>query len=299
MDYVTNEILKKVYPKKDEWSHKGDYGRLLVVAGSKWMTGAPVLIGLAALRGGCDVIYFIGPERSMEVVAKTYPSFISHPLKGDFLEEKHIEEILDFAFEMRITGLAIGPGLYRKDKTKKAIVKIVQNLDCPMVIDADAIRAISIAKNILKNKNVVLTPHENEFYELTGVHLDTYLEKRANKVKEETYKLNCDEKGICPLVPNVVMVVKGHVDIISNGREVVLNKKQFGVYATKGGFGDTLTGICAAFLSRRKNKLDLFTAAQAATFINGKAIDLAYKKYGKGIGPLDLIETIPLVISSK
>ncbi len=296
MKILTKEILKKVYFKKDPWSHKGDYGRLLIVSGSKLMTGSPALIGLAALRAGCDVLYFIGPERAMDIAAKYYPSFITSPLKGDFLNKNHVKEILDFASEMRITCMVIGPGLYRKKETKEAILDIIKETFVPMVIDADALRAITSNKKILNDKSAILTPHENEFYELTGISLPTNIKDRIKKVQEETYKLNCNEKGVCPLIPNIVMVVKGHIDVVSNGKESVINKKRFGEWATKGGFGDTLAGICGALLARRKDKVDTFLAAQAATYINGRAIDIAYQKYGKSTGPLDLIESIPKVL---
>src|SRR5438093_13315082 len=100
MNEVTRSILTKVYPKKDPWRHKGDYGKLLIVSGSYRITGAPSLIAKAALRAGVDTVYLAGPKRAMDLVASSYPTFITLPLEGNQLEMKHVAQIKDFADEM-------------------------------------------------------------------------------------------------------------------------------------------------------------------------------------------------------
>ena len=285
MTVVTKSILKVVYPKKPKWSHKGQYGRLLVVSGSKWMAGAPSLIGFAALKSGLDTIYFTGPKRAMDVTAASFPTFINNPMDCDFLGIKQVGEVLDFAEEMRVTGLVIGPGLYRKPDTRKAIIRVVESLDVPMVIDADAIRSMSAAPRILKNKVAVLLPHTDEFRELTGVKIvnDIDVGKRSELVRKQSERLG------------TVIVLKGNVDIISDGKRTLLNKTG-SYFMTKGGFGDTMAGICGALLSRRINKVDAFSAGVATAYINGRAGELAARKYGLGMLPTDLINEIPNVI---
>ena len=285
MQTITRTILKKVYKKKPEWSHKGDYGRLLVVCGSYRMTGSPVLVGLSALRAGVDTVYFVGPKRAMDVVATVFPTFINQPLEGNFLTKRHVEEVIDFAHEMRITGLVIGPGLGRMSETREAIVKIVDIFEVPMVIDADAIRAMSVAPDILKKKTTVLTPHADELFELSGRRVSTQLNERIETAKEVAKQLG------------TVIVLKGHVDVISDGKEVLLNRTG-NVWMTKGGFGDTLAGICAAFMARRKNRVSSLTAAAAAAYINGRAGNFAAKKFKYGVLPTDLINEIPNVIKN-
>lgn len=250
------------------------------------MTGAPVLIGMSAIRAGADVVYFAGPERAMNVVANYFPTFISLPLKGDFLDESSLSEIFSFAKDMRITSLAIGPGLWRNKRTKKTVVKIIDGFEVPIVADADAVRALSEYKRIrdlLKRKNIVLTPHTDEFHDLTGVKLSTNLQERIKAVKNHAKNLNA------------TIVLKGHIDVISNGEKTAINKTG-NAFMSKGGFGDTLTGICAALISRKINKLDSFTAACAATYINGRAGDIAAKKSREGLLVTEMIDAIPEVI---
>jgi NAD(P)H-hydrate epimerase len=154
-----------------------------------------------------------------------------------------------------------------------------------MVIDADAVRALSANPKLLHGKQTIITPHSNEFKELTGVELSTKVEERAKHVKEWAHKLG------------TTIILKGHVDIISDGKSVAMNKTG-NPNMTKGGFGDMLTGVCGALIARRKNKVDLYEAACAAAYINGKAGDLAAKEKGIGLLPTDAIEKIPEVIQS-
>lgn len=283
MEAVTKSILKKVYPKKDPWTHKGHYGRLLIIAGSEMMTGAPTLIGKAALRAGTDVVYFIGPKRAMNAVANAYPTFINKPLDCDYLRKENLKDIVEFAEQMRITGLAIGPGLWRTKETRKVILEIIQSFDVPMVIDADAARAASMLPRNLSDKKSVVTPHANEFRELTGENVPMDLQQRIKVVEKSAKDFGS------------VILLKGHVDVISDGKQTAVNKTG-NVWMSKGGFGDTLTGICAAFLARQKNQVDAFTAACASAYINGRAGDIAAKSFGVGVLPTDLIESIPQVV---
>lgn len=283
MGAQTKSIIKKVFPEKDPWSHKGEYGKLLIVAGSEIFTGAPVLIGLAALRTGVDNVYFVGPRRSIDVVANFYPTFINKPLEGGYVEKHHLDEILDFAKSMKANALAIGPGLWRGEKTRQAVLKIIEGFDIPMVVDADAVRALSANPRLLHGKESVITPHANEFKELTGIELSTKVEERAEAVKQWARKLG------------TTIILKGHVDVVSDGKSVSINKTG-NVFMTKGGFGDMLVGICGAIMARRKNKVGVYDAARAAIYINGKAGDLAAKEKHGGLMPMDAIEKIPEVI---
>lgn len=286
MEYISKSILKDVFPSKPEWAHKGEYGRLLVIAGSRWMTGSPSTIGLAATKTGVDILFFIGPERAMNVTANSSHTFITEPLTGNFLGMQHVKQVLDFIDTMKPTGVAIGPGLWRNEETRKAVVEIVSQVNVPMVIDADAIRALSWNKDVLENKQAVITPHANEFKELTGIDLTQNVTQRADVVKKEAQKLK------------TVLLLKGHVDVISDGSKTMLNKTG-NVYMTKGGMGDSLTGICAALISRKINKVDLFTAACAAAYINGRAGDIAARKLKEGLAAADLINSIPSAIQGK
>ena len=193
------------------------------------------------------------------------------------------EAVDDLAKEVRATAMLIGPGLWREHETFQAILQIIEQTDLPMVIDADAIRAVGTQPVVLAQKKAVLTPHSDEFRALTGNTPSQDVKERSEKVK-----LAANELG-------VIILLKGAVDIISDGDFVALNRTHTNLM-TKGGMGDTLAGICGALLARG---VEPYTAAQAAAYINGKAGLLAAKEFGEGMIPKDLIERIPKVIKGK
>lgn len=274
-----NMNLKKYYPKRDPWSHKGQFGYVLIVAGSKRYSGSPIFNGIAALRSGADLITIVGPKRAMDIAASFLPDIITYPL-DDELKLKHVPKILDLAKSFH--SLIIGCGLSRNKETYQAIRKIIKNINLPMVIDAEAIRAVAQGKNIIKGKKALLTPHTEEFRILTGERVKPEVEERKEKVKRWANNLK------------TVILLKGHIDVISDGKKVLLNKTGSS-FMTKGGFGDTLTGICGALLARGISPLE---AAQVASYINGRAGELASKKYGEGVLASDIFEFIPEVISA-
>lgn len=270
--------LRKIYPKRAFWTHKGEYGYVLVVAGSKRYSGSPVFNAISALRAGADLISCLGPERAMNIAATFLPDMICYPLAGDILRPKHAPFILGIS--QKFDSIVLGCGLGRAPETFKALKEIITKTHKPMVIDADAIKALAKEKEIVKGKAAVLTPHTIEFEILTGEKVKPEIEDRKNKVKKWAKVLDC------------TILLKGYIDIISDGKMVALNKTG-SPHMTKGGFGDSLSGILGAILAR---KISPFEAAKAASFINGKAGEEAAKKYGEGVLASDIFEFIPQVI---
>ena len=277
---VNKKILKKIFKKRDKWCHKGNFGHLLVIGGSKKYSGSPAFNALAAYRSGVDLVTVVAPKRSADIIASFSPDMIVYPLTGDYLNKSHLKDI--FLFSQDVDAVAIGGGLERNKETIETIVEILDNLTVPCVIDADAIHAVTKNKKVLRN-NFVITPHENEFFVLSGVKPKTDLKSRISLVKRIAKELNC------------VIALKGHIDVISDGKKVGLNKTG-NPYMTVGGTGDVLTGICGGLLARG---VDPFEAACAACYINGRAGDLAAKKFKEGLIASDLIEEIPKVINLK
>ena len=269
--------FKKIYPKRDLWSHKGQFGYVLIITGSKQYSGSPIFNGVSALRSGADLVTIIGLRRAMNIAAAFAPDLITYSLESE-LELKHVLKILSLAKNSQ--SLIIGCGLSRTKKTYQAIRKIIKDIDLPIVIDAEAIRAVAEQKDIMRNKKVIITPHAREFEILTGEKVKPEIKDRREKVKKWADKLKA------------IILLKGHVDIISDGKRVVLNKTG-SFFMTKGGFGDTLSGICGALLARGVKP---FEAAKAAAYINGYAGELACKKYGEGVLASDIFEFIPLII---
>lgn len=269
--------LKTLYPKRSTNSHKGDFGYVLVIAGSKMYSGSPIFNAFAALRAGADLVTVIGHKRSMDIAAGFSPDIITWPLEGE-LSLSDVAQVMEIAKKFDV--LVMGGGLARTKETYDAVCEIVENLDLPMVLDAEAIRAVAKNDKILKDKKIILTPNVPEFEILSGELLSSSFEERKAQVQRQSKELG------------VVVALKGRIDIVSDGSVIALNSTGSS-FMTKGGFGDTLAGICGALIARQD---DLFLAAQAACYLNGKAGDLAAKKFGEGLVASDILDYIPEAI---
>lgn len=283
MRYTTPAMVRSIYRSRPKRVHKGMFGRLLVVSGSRRFTGSPIFVSMSAYRAGCDLVFIAAPERAADVAAGFSPNLITEPLEGDFLAPGHLPQIRKLVEEVRPTAMVIGPALWREKETFMAIVKLIQDSEIPMVIDADAIRAVAAKPSVLKGKAAVLTPHANEFLALTGQKAAEELTARAEAVRYWSLRMH------------TVILLKGHVDAASDGKSVLLNRTGT-PYMTKGGMGDTLAGICGALLGRGVAPLE---AAAAAAYINGKAGELASREKGEGVLATDLIEKIQEVLPKR
>jgi NAD(P)H-hydrate epimerase len=272
--------LRRVYKKRDRWSHKGDYGKVLVVSGSEIYSGSPVFNAVSALRSGADLVSIAGHKRAMDIAAGFLPDLITHPLGSD-LDLGHVAEILKLAEDH--DAMIIGCGLKRSDDTHRAIREIIKKAGLPMVIDAEGIRAISAEPGVVAGKNAIITPHANEFKALTGESVEPEINDRQRKAEKWAKKLG------------ITILLKGSVDVISDGGKTCLNRTGTPLMA-KGGFGDTLSGICGALLVRG---LSPFEAAVHAAYINGKAGEMASRQYGESLLASDIFEYIPRVINLK
>jgi len=272
---INKSILNRVFKKRKDWSYKYDYGSLLIIGGSKLYHGSPALAGLSALRSGVDLVTIIAPERAADIIASFSPDLITYPLKGDYLDKKHLSTLMKFSKNK--TAVVIGGGLCREKKTLLAVNKFLKRIKIPTVIDADAIHAID--KKLMK-KNFVITPHTKEFYVMSGIKLKRSLDRRIESVKRASSLMKS------------TILLKGFIDVISDGKRTAINRTG-NQFMTKGGTGDILAGICGSLLAQGVN---CFDAACAAAFINGKAGDLAAKNRKQGLLATDLIEKIPDVI---
>lgn len=271
---VGQAILKKVYKKRSPYSHKYNFGHLLVIGGSKLYSGSPALASLAAYRTGVDLVTTAAPERAANIIATFSPDMITYPLKGSYINKKHVKELLSLTENKK--AVVIGGGVERRKETFKAVQGFLRQVELPCVIDADAIHAAAKDKSVLK-KSFVLTPHAREFYVLTGINLDNLSQDSiAKAVKKAAKELN------------TVILLKGHTDIISDGKNTILNKTG-NPYLTVGGTGDTLAGILGSLLAQG---IDILTASAAAAYINGRAGDIATKEKKQAVTSTDLINSI-------
>ena len=283
---VTKGILKNIYKERPKDSKKYDFGLLIVIGGSDFYSGSPALSAMAAFKSGVDMVRIIAPQRAADIIASFTPTLAAYPLEGKWLERRHLATLIGMTESAKEvargnTAVVIGGGMGRSEETQETIRQYLEQVSVPVVIDADAIHAVGVKPEIIAGRNFLITPHTYEFFVLTG--------KEIYKLPEEE-KIKIVEAEASRLKTTILF--KGPVDIISNGKEVALDMTG-SPYMTKGGTGDTLAGICGALLAR---KIDTFTAAQAAAYINGKAGEIASQRLKEGFLATDLIEAIPEVL---
>ncbi|MBN3037371.1 MAG: NAD(P)H-hydrate dehydratase [Candidatus Diapherotrites archaeon] len=237
--------------------HKGQNGRILIVGGSEDYVGAPVFSAMAALVTWADIVVIAAPEKAAYAMNRLVPDVITKKLYGSHLAPMHVKEILGIDFDVMI----IGPGLGADKETARAVNELVTTKK-PKVIDADALKFI----NPKKTTNAVITPHEREFERLFG--------KAA--VKSAARK-------------DLIILRKGQVDEISDGKRITLNKTG-NAGMTRGGTGDILAGVVAGFLCKG---LPLYNAACAAAWVNGTAGDICKKKLGDHFTASDVVDALP------
>lgn len=284
---ITKDIIKEVYQERPADSHKYDYGQVIIVGGSRLYSGAPAFSALAALRSGVDMVRLLAPERAANIIATFGPDLIAFPLQGDYLSKKHASDVLaavESAKAIRADRVALlmGGGMGRSEEVQKTIQKIVGEVDIPMVLDADAIYAVGKQKGVCTGKNIVFTPHDFEFFALTGM-------TSKDTIGEERYELV--KKGAQELCATIIL--KGAEDVISDGNEVAVNKTG-NAYMTKGGTGDALAGICGGLIAQG---IAPFKAACAAAYVSGRAGDIVASRKKQSLLASDVVEAIAEAIN--
>ncbi|MDW7731570.1 MAG: NAD(P)H-hydrate dehydratase [Methanolobus sp.] len=271
-DFVGKGDLMNLRKRSPE-SHKGNSGRVLVIGGGPYY-GAPAFAGMAALRAGADIVTLAVPENIANTVASFSPNLILvRSLSGDFLKPEHIPKICDLLESHDV--VVIGPGLGRGEKTLEAIAQILP-LCKKAVIDADALYNISLP--IQGKGELIITPHAAEFARLAGERPPESIEQRKEMVRAFS-----KEK-------QVVTLLKGNIDVISDGKDVRLNRTG-NAGMSVGGTGDVLAGIVGALFTVN----GAMDAACCGCFINGLAGDLAFKKRGWGLLASDIVKRINIV----
>lgn len=275
---VNENILKDVYQKRNEWSHKGDYGRLLVIGGSKYYTGAPFLVAMAAMRAGVDIVTIAAPQKVASIIASFSPNIIVRGFGDSTFSIKNVNSIAKLS--RQFDAIVIGNGIGMGSETKGFVKEFLKINKRPCVIDGDALKFLDI-EEIRLNAKYMLMPHANEFYELCKEKVKNNVSDRIGKVKK-----------IAKII-NAIIVLKGHVDVISDGKRVAINKTG-NAFMTKAGTGDVLAGIAGSMLARG---IDTFNAACASCHLCGKAGDKAAKKLKDSLLATDVIDNIPSVLS--
>jgi len=264
-------------------AHKGDAGRLLIIGGSEIFSGAPALMSLAALRTGIDIALTASPAVTAHDIASMSPDLIMIKLEGNNLNPANVAVLKEYLDN--VDAVALGPGLGLNPETKdfvKSAIEAIETAGKPLLLDADGLKAFAEFKRPLKVP-LVLTPHAGEYAFLSGKKLPSFndLEDRIETIKQTAATLNA------------VLLVKGAIDIISDGRRVKLNTTG-NPGMSVGGTGDVLSGIIGALLAQ---KADAFEAAVAGAFVNGAAGDFVVSEIGNHMVASDLLDWIPAVLN--
>ncbi|MBI4181824.1 MAG: NAD(P)H-hydrate dehydratase [Candidatus Aenigmarchaeota archaeon] len=277
---VTKAMVKKLFPPREAWSHKGDYGRLLVIGGSRLYSGAPALAALAALRAGAGVVKVLAPRRAADIIASFAPDLIAFPVRGDFLNSWHLPDA--FRLLEEADAAVLGGGVEQRRETAMFAEKFLEKNRKPVVVDADAIQVVGNRKDLAHEK-MVITPHAQEFFQLTGVQPTDLVKERMGMVERFAKELGC------------TILLKGAVDVISDGKHTLANETGT-PFLAKGGTGDVLAGVCGALLARGASP---FEAGCAAAWMNGTAGQMAAKGRGEGLLASDLLPYLAQAILGK
>jgi NAD(P)H-hydrate epimerase len=272
--------LPELAPRRAD-SNKGDYGRVLVLAGSRGMVGAAAMAGTAALRAGAGLVTVGTPRSVYPILAAQVVCCTTRPLPetpAATLSDRGSSAILEWAESFDV--VALGPGLGRHPSTTRLVHHLVLKLPKPMVLDADGLNALAEDVAVLRRAPAprILTPHPGEMARLAGLSVGQVQQLRklvALRFAREN---------------RVVLVLKGHRSIVTDGRRVFVNPTGNPGMAT-GGAGDVLTGAIAALIGQR---LGPFEAAVLGTYVHGLSGDLAAKRFGEvGLIATDVLDFLP------
>jgi NAD(P)H-hydrate epimerase len=280
---VSAEPMPKLLPRAAD-SHKGDYGRVLVVGGSRGMSGAPALAGKAALRSGAGLVTLAVPRSIQATVASFEPSYMTLSFGStddDSLRGEDVDDLLQAAD--RMSAIALGPGLGTASDTVGLVHDLYGRIEQPMVVDADGLNALAQDLEQLRTSVAprILTPHPGEFQRLAGEKCAADLAERAEQAAELSRR---DDSA------RTIVVLKGHHSIVTDGRQYAVNSTGNPGMAT-GGTGDCLTGVIVALLAQG---LSPWEAARLGVHVHGLAGDLAAAALGQvSLTASDLIDFLP------
>ena len=263
-------------PRRNPASHKGSFGKVLLIAGSKEIGGACLLSALSLYRSGCGYVKVFTHERNRDLIIGNVPEAIVSTYGDEQLDMNMLQ-----SDGHQSTVIVMGPGMGKTEEAKKIVEYVLTKTDTPLVLDADALNCIAHNPNILKKAKapIIVTPHPAEMGRLTNM---------------TAKQVNTDRKAVALEFAknyNVVTVLKGAGTIIASpDGKVMMNTTGNSDMAT-GGSGDVLAGMTASLLAQGE---EVFDVAAAAVYLHGLAGDIAAEKYGKiSMLPTDIIDCLP------
>ena len=263
-------------PDRDPWGHKGTFGKVLLLCGSRGYTGAAYLAAMGALRTGAGLVFLGVPESIYAIEAVKLNEPVVFPLPDDegMLSSLAISEISRHLPQM--DAILIGCGLGQSEGTLSVVKAVLEQAKCPVVLDADGINVLKTHKDILRGRAypTILTPHEGEFHRFGGTLGQDKMASAAFYSREW----------------NSILLLKGHHTCITDGQTGYINKTGNPGMAV-GGSGDVLAGMLVSLLGQGLKPLE---AAACAAWLHGAAGDICAEEIGQyGLIPTDMLTRIP------
>ena len=263
-------------PDRNPWGHKGNFGKLLLLCGSRGYTGAAFFAAMGALRSGAGLVFLGVPESiyGIEAVKLNEPVIFPLPDESGRLSADAVPEILSRL--PRMDAVLVGPGLGQSDGTLAVVRAVLDNAQCPVIVDADGINVLSAHRDLLRGRKspTILTPHDGEFARLGGVIGEDRMAAAAALAEE----LGC------------TVLLKGHETCITDGTDGYINPTGNPGMAV-GGSGDVLAGVITALLGAGLPPLE---AAACGAWLHGAAGDRCASELGQyGMLPTDMLSALP------
>lgn len=273
---LNHELVLSLLPDRNPWGHKGNFGKLLLLCGSRGYTGAAFFAAMGALRAGAGLVFLGVPESiyGIEAVKLNEPVIFPLPDAGGRLSADAVPEILTRLPQM--DAVLVGPGLGQSEGTLAVVRAVLEKAECPVVVDADGINVLSAHRDLLRGRRspTILTPHDGEFARLGGVIGEDRMAAAAALAEE----LGC------------VVLLKGHETCITDGTDGYLNPTGNPGMAV-GGSGDVLAGVITALLGAGLPPLE---AAACGAWLHGAAGDRCAAELGQyGMLPTDMLSALP------
>lgn len=282
------KTASKLLPKRDPFSHKGSFGRALLICGSKTMVGCCALATEGALRSGAGIVTLAFPDCLYTALTSRLTENLFLPVstnKDGCIGSDGIETILNSCKSSDV--IMVGCGLGISESIKELVKALVTQNDKPLIMDADALNCLSEFNDILLNKSceILLTPHPGEMSRLCGLSVSDVEANREEIIVEfcKTYKVN--------------VLLKGHKTLICSSDAHKLFINQTGnTGLSKGGAGDLLSGIITGLTSVMKG--DIFSSAVLGAFVHGMSADLLKQEMSEySVLPSDCAKTLGKVYS--
>ncbi len=283
---VKNHLAK--IPKRANDTHKRDFGHVLVIGGSKGMTGAAYLASHAAMLSGAGMVTCAIPESLNSIMEVKLTEEMTLPLpdiKAGSFSFKAAKKILEFS--ERVSVIALGPGLSRNKETLKFARYVIRKSDKPIVLDADGIISLEGHTDLLKKRKAVtvLTPHPGEMRALIGKSISVIQAARGK------IAFNFAKKH------NVIMVLKGHGTIVAHSKYGAYVNTTGNSGMSTAGAGDVLTGMISGFMAQG---IEAYSASIIGVYLHGLAGDIAAKEKGEfSLIASDLLNKIPQAIQER